>query len=161
MLISKPWSCVRRRPLRPESISTYVFRWIWRLIDFFVVVALLKYGLPNRVGRVFSEKMKNASTHHETAYVVFMKSKILARSQRPHARANDHDVMDERFRCTTVNLQSVRTLCIKFNESVYTLCTVYTHCVYREFDQFSAVWPCTRPVKIYHVRQKNRLVYRC
>ena len=30
-------------------------------------------GLPNRVGRVFSEKMKNASIHRETEYAVFMK----------------------------------------------------------------------------------------
>ena len=43
------------------------------------------------------------------------------------------------FRCTTVNLQSVHTLYTKFNVSVYTLCTVYTHCVYRKFDEFSTV----------------------
>ena len=35
------------------------------------------------------------------------------------------------FRCTTVNLRSVHTLCTKFNESVYTLCTVYT--LYTDF----------------------------
>jgi hypothetical protein len=39
-------------------------------IDFFF--ALKNYGLPNRVGRVFSEKMKNASTHHETEYAVLI-----------------------------------------------------------------------------------------
>jgi hypothetical protein len=43
------------------------------------------------------------------------------------------------FRCSTVNLQSVQTLYTKFNESVSTLCTVYTHCVYRKFDTFSTV----------------------
>jgi hypothetical protein len=45
----------------------------------------------------FSEKMKNASTHHETEYAVFMESKFFAHSQLPRARANDHDAMDEHF----------------------------------------------------------------
>ena len=40
------------------------------------------------------------------------------------------------FRCTTVNLQSVHTLYTKFNESMYTMCIVYTHCVHRKFDKF-------------------------
>jgi hypothetical protein len=57
----------------------------------------MNYGLPNRVGRVFSEKMKNASTYRETEYAVFMKSKIFVQSQRPRARANDHHAMDKQF----------------------------------------------------------------
>jgi hypothetical protein len=57
----------------------------------------MNYGLPNRNGRIFSEKMKNASTYHETEYAVFMKSKIFAHAQRPRARANDHHAMDVQF----------------------------------------------------------------
>ena len=56
---------------------------------------LMKYGPPNRDVRVFSEKMKNASIHHETEYAVFMKSNIFASSQRPRARANDQHAMNE------------------------------------------------------------------
>ena len=55
------------------------------------------YGPHNRDVRVFSEKMKNASIHHETEYAVFMKSNIFASSQRPRARANDPDAIDEIF----------------------------------------------------------------
>ena len=55
----------------------------------------MKYGPPNRDVRVLSEKMKNASIHHETEYAVFMKSIIFASSRRPRARANDPDPIDE------------------------------------------------------------------
>jgi hypothetical protein len=41
------------------------------IIDFYF--DLITYGLPYRVGRVFSEKMKNASTHHEIEYAEFIK----------------------------------------------------------------------------------------
>ena len=54
--------------------------------------------------RVFSEKMKKASIHRETEYVVFMKSNIFASSQRPRARAHNPDAIDENFRCNTVDL---------------------------------------------------------
>ena len=51
------------------------------------------------------------------------------------------------FRCTTVNLRSVHTLCTKFNESVYTLCTVYT--LYTDFfDKFSTVSPWSSELQI-------------
>ena len=56
---------------------------------------LMKYGPPNRDVRVLSEKMKNASIHHETEYAVFMKSNIFVSSQRPRARANNPDAMNE------------------------------------------------------------------
>jgi hypothetical protein len=56
------------------------------------------------VGPVFSEKTKNASTHHEIEYAAFIKSKIFVRSQRPRGRANHHHAMDENFRCNTVDL---------------------------------------------------------
>jgi hypothetical protein len=36
----------------------------------------MNYGMTNRVGPVFSEKTKNASTHHEIEYAVLIKSKI-------------------------------------------------------------------------------------
>ena len=60
--------------------------------------------MTNRVGPVFSEKMKNASTHHEIEYAEFIKSKIFVRSQRPRGRANHHHAMAENFRCNTVDL---------------------------------------------------------
>ena len=60
--------------------------------------------MANRVGPVFSEKMKNASTHHEIEYAEFIKSKIFVRSQRPRGRANHHHAMAENFRCNTVDL---------------------------------------------------------
>ena len=72
----------------------------------------MKYGPPNRDVRVFSEKMKNASIHHETEYAEFMKSKNFASSQRPRARANDPDAIDENFRCITVNLPSRGVLAV-------------------------------------------------
>ena len=53
--------------------------------------------MPNRVGRVFSEKMKNASTHHEIEYAEFIKSKIFVHSQPPRARANHQHAMAENF----------------------------------------------------------------
>ena len=54
-------------------------------------------GTANRVGPVFFEKTKNASTHHEIEYAEFIKSKIFVRSQRPRGRANHHHAMDEKF----------------------------------------------------------------
>ena len=56
----------------------------------------MNYGIINRVGPVFSEKMKNASTHHEIEYAEFIKSKIFVRSQRPRGRANHHHAIRER-----------------------------------------------------------------
>jgi hypothetical protein len=52
-----------------------------------ILFDLMNYGMTNRVGPVFSEKMKNASTHHEIEYAEFIKSKIFVRSQRPRGRA--------------------------------------------------------------------------
>jgi hypothetical protein len=63
----------------------------------------MNYGMANRVDPVFSEKMKNTSTHHEIEYAAFIKSKIFVRSQRPRGRANHHRAMDEKFRCNTVD----------------------------------------------------------
>ena len=57
----------------------------------------MNYGMTNRVSPVFSEKMKNASTHHEIEYAEFIKSKIFVRSRRPRGRANHHHAMDENF----------------------------------------------------------------
>ena len=57
----------------------------------------MNYGIPNRVGRVLSEKIQNASTHYEIEYAEFIKSKIFVRSQRPRGRANHHHAMDEKF----------------------------------------------------------------
>jgi hypothetical protein len=54
-------------------------------------------GTTNRVGPVFSEQMKTASTHHELEYAEFIKSKIFVRSQRPRGRANHHHAMDEKI----------------------------------------------------------------
>jgi hypothetical protein len=89
-----------------------------------------------------------------------MQSKKIAHSQRPHARANDHDAMVNIFRCTTVNVQSVHTLYIvlNFDESVYTLCTVYTHCVYRKFDILSTVLPCTDAAAARYKARKQRIL---
>jgi hypothetical protein len=53
--------------------------------------------MTNRVGPVFSEKMKNASTHHEIEYAEFIKSKIFVRSQPPRARADHRHAMDKKF----------------------------------------------------------------
>jgi hypothetical protein len=58
-----PSSCVRH-----ESIQVCFDDFE---IDRFFFFALINYGLPNRVGRVFSEKMKNASTHYETEYMLY------------------------------------------------------------------------------------------
>ena len=69
-----------------------------------ILFDLMNYGMTNRVGPVFSEKMKNASTHHEIEYAEFIKSKIFVRSQRPRGRANHHHAMAENFRCNTVDL---------------------------------------------------------
>ena len=57
----------------------------------------MNYGMANRVGPVFSEKMKNASTHHEIEYAEFIKSKIFVRSQRPRGRADHHHAMAGKF----------------------------------------------------------------
>ena len=57
----------------------------------------MNYGTANRMGPVFSEKMKNASTHHEIEYAEFIKSKIFVRSQPPRARANHQHAMAEKF----------------------------------------------------------------
>jgi hypothetical protein len=54
--------------------------------------------MANRVGPVFSEKTKNASTHHEIEYAVLIKSKkIFVHSQPPRARANHQHAMAENF----------------------------------------------------------------
>jgi hypothetical protein len=57
----------------------------------------MNYGMANRVGPVFSEKTKNASTHYEIEYVVLIKSKIFVHSQPPRARANHQHAMAEKF----------------------------------------------------------------
>ena len=59
----------------------------------------MNYGMTNRVGPVFSEKMKNASTLYEIEYAEFIKSKIFVRSQPPRARAKHRHAMswDEKF----------------------------------------------------------------
>ena len=92
-----------------------------------------------------------------------MKSKIFAHSQRPRARANDHDAMVNISRCTTVNMQSVHTLNANFNESVHTVyCAhtlrVYTHGVYRKFDEFSMVSPCTDAAAASFEARKQRIL---
>ena len=74
----------------------------------------MKYSPPNRDVCVLSEKMKNAPIHRETEYAVFMKSNIFASSQRPRARANDPDAIDENFRCITINLPSRGVLAVFF-----------------------------------------------
>ena len=45
----------------------------------------------------------------------------------------------------------------KFNESVYTLCTVCTHCVYRKFDKFLM----SHPAKIGQDSAKFGWMYSC
>jgi hypothetical protein len=57
----------------------------------------MEYGMPNRVGRVLSEKMKNASTHHGIEYAEFIKKKIFAHPRRPRARTNHHHAPVEEF----------------------------------------------------------------
>ena len=62
-----------------------------------ILFDLMNYGMTNRMGPVFSEKMKNASTHHEIDFAEFIKSKIFVRSQRPRGRADHHHAMAGKF----------------------------------------------------------------
>ena len=88
----------------------------------------MKYGPPNRDVRVLSEKMKNASIHHETEYAVFMKSNIFASSQRPRARANDPDAIDKKEFRALLLICNVYTHCIQNPMNLYTLC-VHSVCL--------------------------------
>jgi hypothetical protein len=53
----------------------------------------MNYGMPNRVGRVLSEKMKNASTYHEIEYAVFIKIENF-RAFSTAARARESSTCD-------------------------------------------------------------------